>query len=316
MTLPSKMPRPLISVIIIAYNMAREVPRTVLSFLPPYQLDIDIGDVEIIVMENGSSAPIDPQVVATWPDCVQYVKVENPLPSPARALNQGVEMAKGDWVCPVIDGARLITPGIFKASHALMKAHDNPVIATTGYHLGYKIQQENVLEGYNQAAEDALLDSIGWPHNPYSLFNISSLGGSARGSWFTQIAESNVLVMKKEFYKAIGGFDEKFNIPGGGLVNLDFFKRCVDHELSQYIMLLGEGSFHQYHGGVTTSRKVSLPSLEDEQKTTWQVYSDQYLAIRGEVYKPPLAYPLIYGLANPVLRAQTIKAALYVHTFP
>jgi len=44
--------RPEISIIIIAYNMAREVPRTVFSFLPPFQRGIAPEDVEIIVVEN------------------------------------------------------------------------------------------------------------------------------------------------------------------------------------------------------------------------------------------------------------------------
>lgn len=312
MTMQSELKRPLISIVIIAYNMAREIPRTVFSFLPPYQHEIDFDDIEIIVMENGSSHPVDPEVVRSWPDCVRYIEVENPHPSPARALNQGVAMCKGDWVCPVIDGARLISPGVLKSAHELIKAHENPIIATTGYHLGHKTQQMNVLEGYNQQAEDALLASIDWPNNPYDLFEISCLGGSARKSWFSQISESNVLVLKKEFYNVIGGFDENFDIPGGGLVNLDFFKRCADHESSQYIMLLGEGSFHQYHGGVTTSRAVSLPSLKDASKTTWQIYAEQYLAIRGEPYQSSQTYPLIYGEANPVVRKQTIKAALYI----
>jgi len=75
--------------------------------------------------------------------------------------------------------------------------------------------------------------------------------------------------------------------------------------------LLGEGSFHQYHGGITTSRSVGLPSLEEEGKTTWEIYAEQYLHIRGEPYNAPQTYPLIYGLANPVVRQNTIKAALY-----
>jgi len=294
--------------------MAREIPRTVQSFLPPYQLGIDYDDIEIIVMENGSTLPVDPEIVKAWPDCVRYVEVKNPDPSPAKALNQGVEMSCGDWVCPVIDGARMITPGVFKSAHDMMKVHDNPIIATMGYHLGHKIQQENVLEGYNQQAEDDLLDSIGWPNNPYALFKISSLGGSARGSWLSQIAESNVLIVKKSFYRSIGGYDEKFNIPGGGLVNLDFFKRCIDHDNSQYIMLAGEGSFHQYHGGVTTSRAVNLPSLENSSKTTWQIYAEQYLNIRGESYQPSKKYPTIYGLVTPYVREQTINAALAIHS--
>ncbi len=314
MTSPSNSDRPLITVIIISYNMAREVPRTVQSFLPPYQKNISNDDIEIIVMENGSSAPIDPEIVRGWPECVRYIQVKDPKPSPANALNQGVAMARGEWVCPVIDGARMITPGVIHQSHTLMRAHQNPVIATIGYHLGHKTQQENVLDGYNQAEEDALLESIGWPNNAYNLFKISSLGGSAKGGWLSKIAESNVLILKKDFYLSIGGYDERFDTPGGGLVNLDFFKRSVEHESSQYVMLLGEGSFHQYHGGVTTSRAVNLPSLENKKKTTWELYSEEYIGIRGEAYKVPQEVPFVYGKATPVVRTQTIEAALYINS--
>lgn len=314
MTSPSNSDRPLISVIIIAYNMAREVPRTVQSFLPPYQKGISHDDIEIIVMENGSSHPVDSSLVESWPNCVRYIQVQDPKPSPANALNQGVAMARGEWVCPVIDGARMITPGVMHQSHSLIKAHQNPVVATIGYHLGHKIQQENVLEGYNQTEEDALLKSIGWPNNAYNLFKISSLGGSAKGGWLAKIAESNVLILKKEFYLSLGGYDERFDTAGGGLVNLDFFKRSVEHESSQYIMLLGEGSFHQYHGGVTTSRAVNLPSLENKKKTTWQLYSEEYESIRGEPYEVPQETPFVYGKATPAMRSQTIEAALYVNS--
>lgn len=312
MTSLSSRDAPLISIIIIAYNMAREIPRTVQSFLHDYQTGIEASEIEIIVMENGSTNPVPQSVISAWPANVRYVNVKQPLSSPANALNTGVEMAKGQWICPVIDGARMVTPGILGAAKVIMNSHPNPVITTMGYHLGHVIQQLNVQKGYNQQQEDALLASIQWPERPYDLFKISCLGGSAQKSWFDALAESNVLIMKKAFYQMISGYDEAFDIPGGGLVNLDFFKRCIEHEDSQYVLLLGEASFHQYHGGVTTSRPVSMPSLEDESKTTWELYADQYEMIRGEPFQVTKKFPILYGEANHVVRAQTIKAALYV----
>ena len=300
---------PQISIIIISYNMAREVPRTVQSFLPPYQNDLSPDEIEIIVLENGSSNPIPKSVRESWPENVRYIKVENPHPSPAKALNQGVEMARGEWVCPVIDGARMVSPGVINAAKAMMKAHENPVIATIGYHLGHKTQQINVDFGYNQEEEDKLLDSINWPDEPYKLFEISSLGGSAKAGWLQTLMESNVPFMKKSFYQSISGFDEAFDIPGGGLVNLDFFKRCVEHPETQYVLLLGEASFHQYHGGVTTSRRVGMPSQTVKGKTTWEVYSEQYEAIRGASYKGPTVKPIIYGEHYEVARSETIRFA-------
>jgi len=301
--------KPLFSVVIIAYNMAREIPRTVQSFLPPYQIDIHPDDIEIIVMENGSSAPVDPKIVASWPDNVRYVKVQKPHPSPAQALNAGVNMAKADWVCPVVDGARMVTPGLFKATKELVNAHPNPLIATIGRHLGDVVQQFNVKNGYNQEVEDNLLASIDWPNNPYQLFDISCVGGSAQGAWLMPIAESNVLILKKTQYERLGGYDEKFNIPGGGLINLDFFKRAVEHEDSQYCLLIGEASFHQYHGGITTSRPVSDPSIEDKKYTTWEIYARQYENIRGRPYEVSAQIPILYGRITSHVRTIALTAA-------
>lgn len=301
--------RPLFSVVIIAYNMAREIPRTVQSFLTPYQTGIQPDDIEIIVMENGSNTPVDPEIVAAWPDNVRYVNVRNPHPSPAQALNAGVNMAKADWVCPVVDGARMVTPGLFKAAKELINAHPNPVIATIGRHLGDQAQQFSVKDGYNQSVEDALLKSIHWPNDPYKLFDISCVGGSAQGAWLMPIAESNVIILKKTQYEHIGGYDENFNIPGGGLINLDFFKRAVEHENSQYCLLIGEASFHQYHGGVTTSRPVSDPSIEDEKFTTWEIYAQQYESIRGVPYEISTQIPILYGHITSHVRTIALIAA-------
>ena len=53
-------------------------------------------------------------------------------------------------------------------------------------------------------------------------------------------------------------------------------------------MLLGEGTFHQYHGGAATSRRLS-----------WDEMHDDYQAIRGEPHHPPRNAPLYVGTAAP-----------------
>ncbi|GAB4540992.1 MAG: hypothetical protein Tsb0010_18680 [Parvularculaceae bacterium] len=287
--------KPIFSVIIIAYDMAREVPRTVASFLPPYQERIEAGDVEIIVMENGSSRPIPVETVAKFPDSVRYVRVADPQPSPARALNEGVALASGEWVCPVIDGARLASPGVLRKARELAGACKEPVIATVGLHLGLEPQQISVRKGYNQEAEDRMLAKANWMANGYRLFDIACFGGSAKDGWFGAIAESNALLMRKSHYERIGGYDERFDIPGGGILNLDFFKRATEHELSTYYLLMGEGTFHQHHGGVTTSKPVSEKSDSDQTKTVWQTYAEQYFQIRGVSYEQPSVRPILYG---------------------
>lgn len=288
---------PKISIIIISYNMAREVPRTVESFLPPYQTGIDMDDVEVIVMENGSPHPISSEITSSWPSNVRYHFVEDAHPSPAQALNQGVAMANADLVCPVIDGARMASPGLVYWGLEATKCSPRSIALTAGFHLGDKLQQLAVEEGYCQATEDALLQSIGWPANGYRLFEICALAGSAQFAWFGDLRESNAPILPKSLFEEMGGYDEAFDIPGGGLINLDFLKRLIELQGTQCFTIMGEGTFHQFHGGVTTSRRVHKP--ESDGVTTWKKYNDQYRSIRGADYSPPAGKPILFGRLAP-----------------
>jgi hypothetical protein len=56
-------------------------------------------------------------------------------------------------------------------------------------------------------------------------------------------------------------------------------------------VLLGEGTFHQYHGGATTGGRY-----------TWDVMHAEYERIRGYGHRPPQNRPLFVGtLPPPVL---------------
>ena len=288
---------PKVSVIIICYNMKREVPRTVQSFLPPYQKGFSDGDVEIIVMENGSPDPIPESVRSSWGAHVRYVNVPNPSPSPASALNLGVRMARAPIVCPVIDGARMASPGLLRYGLQALHDHSGAFVATVGFHLGSERQQIAVLSGYNQEKEDALLAEISWPENGYRLFEIAATAGSAKGSWFSWISESNAPILTKRTYDMIGGYNTAFDIPGGGLVNLDFFREVMKNTKIPYVLLVGEGTFHQYHGGVTTSRTIR--EVEADGRTTFDQYASQYEAIRGEAYALTKRRPIVYGTIRP-----------------
>jgi len=57
--------------------------------------------------------------------------------------------------------------------------------------------------------------------------------------------------MHRPFFDALGGYDERYRHPGGGLVNIDFFRRAVSAATTVFT-LLGEGHFHQVHGGAST----------------------------------------------------------------
>ncbi len=282
-----------VSVIVISYNMAREVPRTVTSFLPPYQQGLSNSDIEIIVLDNGSPNPIPSVIVDSWPENVRYVSVENAHPSPARALNLGVGMASSDIVCPVIDGARMASPGLLHWGLQAIQSRPRAFATTAGFHLGEKLQQIAVEEGYCQDVEDKLIESIDWPTHGYRLFEICALAGSSKYGWFGFLNESNAPILPKALYDEVGGYDEAFDLPGGGLVNLDFLNRVLELQDTEYFSVLGEGTFHQFHHGVTTSRRVIKP--ESDGITTWAKYTAQYERIRGKPYRPVKRQPILFG---------------------
>lgn len=266
-----------LSVIVIAYNMQRELPRTLQALAPGYQTAAADLDYEIIVVDNGSPQPLqlDGKVAAEVP--VRLLRIDNARVSPAQALNRGVEAATGELVCLMVDGAHLLTPGVFEWAFRAFAAFSCPVVAVRYFYLGPGEQPETVLGGYDRQAEDVLLQEIAWPAAGYRLFEIGTplAGGANRITWFNRMFESNCLFMTRAHYHLVGGSDERFDLPGGGFLNLDLFKRAADAEGARLVQLVGEGSFHQVHGGTTTNsdggaREARLAS-----------YREQYRQLRG-----------------------------------
>ena len=52
-----------ISVVVVAYDIDRELPRTLRSLSADYQVGIDAADFEVIIVDNGSPKPVDESAV-------------------------------------------------------------------------------------------------------------------------------------------------------------------------------------------------------------------------------------------------------------
>jgi hypothetical protein len=244
------MPAPAISIVIVSYNMAREVPRTVFSLSRGYQRLDATGPCEVLLIDNGSTPPprredFGPDVdlaIHHWPD---------PTPSPVPALNSGLRQARGALVGVWIDGARLASPGLVQACAQAAALHPRAIVVTENRHLGPRAQPLSCLDGYDQAREDALLATVDWRRDGYGLFGISvSVDGTARGE---PMLESNAIFMRRELWDELGGYDPAFDSPGGGAVNPDLLIRACERPGTQLIRVVGEATFHQFHGGVTSS---------------------------------------------------------------
>ncbi|MDK9694016.1 MAG: methyltransferase domain-containing protein [Sulfurimonas sp.] len=263
-----------LSVIVINYNMSRELPKTLYTLQSSYQRDIKDKIIEIIVVDNGSTEPIEIPVEFTN---VKLILVDFKDVSPAKAINIGIKKATSNLIGVMIDGARMASPGIFKYVFEASKISKRPIVSTLGFHLGHDVQMKTVSHGYNQEFEDKLLDVVDWKNNGYELFNISVFAGSSAKGWFWSIAESNALFMTKEMWSELDGYDEEFKTPGGGLVNLDTYARALELPNSDFFTLLGEGTFHQVHGGIATNSKQ-----EDVQKLG---FHSEYKNLRGKNFQ-------------------------------
>lgn len=270
-----------LSVIVIMYNMRREARRTLYSLSKSYQQGIDGLDYEVLVVDNGSSVPVEEGLFVELGPQFKHILIEDASPSPVSAINEAVKRADGDILCLMIDGAHILTPGILHYGMRAFKYFRNPVVAPHYFYLGPGQQRETIFEGYNQDAEDKLLQSIGWPEDGYRLFEISQIYGEKNRSWFMPKIESNCLFLKKSLYTLIGGMDERFDIPGGGFANPDLFYRAGRSKDATVVGLIGEGTFHQVHNGTTTN----ISSTDANKK--FRLYAKQYEKIRGEKFRLP-----------------------------
>lgn len=289
---PDTLGPPALSVVVVVFDMAREAPRTLFTLTPEYQ-NVPADSYEVIVVDNGSTPPLGEEAVRRISPRFRYVRVEPAPPSPAAALNLGAREARGRLLGFMVDGARMLSPGVLQYALRASQCYSHPVVSTLGFHLGHEPQPVSVPKGYDQQAEDRLLESVDWRRNGYELFRIASLALSSRHGWWGPIAESNCVFVTRDTFHAVGGFDEAFDFPGGGLVNLDFYRRVCEHPQSELVVLLGEGSFHQFHGGAMTGRSVA--HLHEP-----FVASDaQYRQLRGASYAMPLVRCDYLGHAPP-----------------
>ena len=245
------MTAPEISLVVVSYEMARELPRTLLSLSPGYQRNCPTGRCEVIVVDNGSARP---PMQADFAALGLDLRVEHfgrASPSPAAAVNHGLSLARAALVGVMIDGARLASPGLVDACLRAATTHHRPIVATPNYHLGPAPQYVSVRDGYGRAEEDRLLASIDWPRGADRLFEIGTRIIQVPGE--DGMRESNALVMPRALWEALGGYDEAFASPGGGAANIDILERACALPGSQLILVEGEATFHQFHGGVVSN---------------------------------------------------------------
>jgi predicted O-methyltransferase YrrM len=299
-TLAGRGPAPLraLSVVVVSYNMQRELPRTLRSLSTLNQRGIAQDEYEVLVVDNGSKEQLDRDAIQSLPINVRFLDVAQPTQSPVAAVNLGLSEADGELLGVMIDGARMASPRLLAHARDAHRAHSTAVIASHAFHLGPKVQMESVHEGYDQLQEDELLRSSGWEEDGYRLYDISVFAGSSAAGWFAAPTESNALFASRSLWRRMGGYDPGFTSPGGGFVNHDALARAADLA-EDLVLLLGEGTFHQFHQGIATN---SLAPPMD-------LFVQEHQMLRGCPPGRRLPDPLYYGRINPHLRSSWESSA-------
>jgi glycosyltransferase involved in cell wall biosynthesis len=255
---------PRLSVIVVCYKMDQQIGNTLRSLLPPYQQKVKKGAYDVVIVDNGSPEALAEEVWKVSSN-VRYVRIPpgEASPNPGVAINRAVRM----------------TPGVVGWGLRLLDMGPRGIVEVRSWHLGPKFQSESILEGYNHEVEKEMLTKSEWWENGYRLFTISASNTLTEDGFGGRAMESNCLFMSRELFEEIGGYNEGYKEPGGGLVNHDFYARAVgaaDHVFT----LLGEGTFHQVHGGAATG--LTRAQLDEALERWW----DESRSLRGDL-KPP-----------------------------
>ena len=283
------MSAPDLSIIVVFFNMRREAQRSLLALSRQYQRDIDDLDYEVICIDNGSTQPLDEQAVRAFGPEFRHHVFHTSSKSPAPAANFGVAQARARHVMVIIDGAHILTPRILAYADIAIQSFEHPLVAVQSLPLGLPTREPP--ERWDQAAEDAALAGLDWQRDGYELFRVTQAYGDDARGWFGGLFESACVTMRKDTFESLGGFDQRFQSPGGGLVALDFFQRALARPEFAYIMLLGESTFHQFHGGAATGAT--------REEHPWETFHNEYRALRGHDFQRIPRLPIYLGQFPP-----------------
>ncbi len=267
---------PMLSVIVIVYNMPRQAMNTLMSLAAAYQKNVSSDDYEVIVVENRSEQVLDESAVKALGDNFRYFLRDEAGVSPVPAVNFACEQARGKYLGLIIDGARMVTPRVLEYALLAFRITEDALVMVPGYHLGEQDQKFHLQSGHTEQREIDKLAELDWQENGYRLFQFAAWSSSNQRGYFQPMQECSCVFTARKNLAELGGADERFDQPGGGSINLHIYRSLGMLPQSQLFVLPGEGSFHQFHGGVTTqeiadddARQAMLKSFDARLEEVW-----------------------------------------------
>lgn len=244
----------MISLIVIAFDMPEQLQNTLYTLSSAYQRGACEEGYEVVIVENTSPNTLSQESVQSLPFNFRYHLRQEQSQSPAAAINFGLQQARGEFIGLMIDGAHMLSPGVVALADSVRAISDKPLVTVPTYHLGPDEQHLSTQQGYDERAQQELLRSIDWKADGYQLFSVSSWCGANPRGYFAPIMESNCYFASRQAFEEIGRADTSFQQPGGGALNLQLIRKLGTLDDIEFFTLAGEGSFHQFHGGITSNQ--------------------------------------------------------------
>lgn len=305
-------PAPRLAIIVIVYRMRRQAMNTLYSLSLQHQRNVRAEDYEVIVVENESPEMLDESAVLALGSNMRYFRRAENSQSPAPAINFGLAQTQAAGIGLMIDGARMVTPRIIEYALLCQRADPHAMSCAPGYFLGPCEHQYSDEHAYDEAGEIAQLERIRWRENGYRLFDISTLSAANTMGFFQPFIECNCFFTSRENLADIGGAHEGFDLPGGGALNLYIYRKVGLLPRSRlFFVMPGEGSFHQLHGGVTTTpredRKLLLEAISRQLNTLWGDKSFQAL------HREPILVGAVTSHAQKFMRYSSERSRIRFH---
>jgi len=280
--MPSRDTSPLMSIVVVVYDMKQQAMNTLRSLQTKYQQQVAASDYEVIVVENDSVSTLNPEEISKLSGNFRHLLRQDTSKTPVHACNEALELCRGQYIGMIIDGACMLTPGVLGWAKRAYAMSEHSLCMVPGYHLGNK-EQQNQPDSYSSDTEQKWLSSVRWQEDGYRLFKNAHFSPGNKHGYFHPFMECSCFFASRSHFDRINGVDERFTQLGGGSINLHLLRSLGYNSDITPIVLAGEGNFHQVHGGVTTTpttdREKRIKSFSDELNSHWD---GQFHALRRE----------------------------------
>ncbi|WP_298517702.1 glycosyltransferase family 2 protein [uncultured Kordia sp.] len=252
-----------LSVIILNYNVRYFLEACVRSV----QAAITTLDAEIIVVDNNSPDDSCEMMRNTFPEIQLLANTENV--GFAKANNQAVQLAKGEYVC-ILNPDTIVAEDTFTQLLQFADATEN--LGSIGCKL---------IDGSGKFLPESKRNI------PTPMVSVKKILGNKNSGYYSSLEENEIgkidilvgafMLMKKEVYDAVGGFDE------------DYFMYGEDIDLSYKIKKAG---FQNYYYG-----KTSVIHYKGESTLKDKTYAKRFYGAMQLFYKKHFKRNLVYDVA-------------------